>query len=134
IVIQIGADSTVDSRFNLNFEMNLTAMSTTTLGIHDQSITSAALALTTLEAITTALETLSNARGRVGAVQNRLVRTINNLSVTIENVQAAESQIRDADIAQEIANLTRNQILVQASTAMVGQANLIPQSVLQLLQ
>ncbi|WP_275450577.1 flagellin, partial [Nitrospina gracilis] len=134
VVIQIGADSTADSRFNLNFEMNLTAMNTSTLGINAVSITGAAEALTTLDHITTALETLSNARGRVGAVQNRLVRTINNLSVTIENVQAAESQIRDADIAQEIANLTRNQILVEASTAMVGQANLIPQSVLQLLQ
>ena len=71
---------------------------------------------------------------KVGAVQNRLVKTVSNLSIGIENLQAAESQIRDADIAHEVAQLTRNQILVQASTAMVGQANLLPQSVLQLLQ
>ena len=70
----------------------------------------------------------------MGAVQNRLVRAISNLEIAIENVTAAESRIRDADIAEEVALLTRNQILVQASTAMVGQANLIPQSVLQLLQ
>ena len=60
--------------------------------------------------------------------------TISNLNISVENLQAAESQIRDADIAEEVALLTRNQIMVQASTAMVGQANLIPQSVLQLLQ
>ena len=66
-------------------------------------------------------------------MQNRLTRTIQNLGVTIENLQAAESSIRDADIAEEIAELTRNQILVQSATAMVGQANMIPQSILQLL-
>ena len=69
----------------------------------------------------------------MGAVQNRLARTISNLSTSVENLAAAESQIRDADIAEEVALLTRNQIMVQASTAMVGQANLIPQSILQLL-
>jgi flagellin len=69
----------------------------------------------------------------VGAVQNRLTRSIANLSVSVENLTAAESSIRDADIAEEVAELTRNQILVQTATAMVGQANLIPQSVLQLL-
>ncbi|MBI4389148.1 MAG: flagellin FliC, partial [Nitrospinae bacterium] len=57
-----------------------------------------------------------------------------NLSITIENLSSAESAIRDADIAEEVAFLTRNQILVQAATAMVGQANLLPQSVLQLLR
>jgi len=66
-------------------------------------------------------------------VQNRLTRSIANLSVSVENLTAAESSIRDADIAEEVAELTRNQILVQTATAMVGQANLIPQSVLQLL-
>ena len=69
----------------------------------------------------------------MGAVQNRLTRSIANLSVSVENLTAAESSIRDADIAEEVAELTRNQILVQTATAMVGQANLIPQSVLQLL-
>ena len=69
----------------------------------------------------------------MGAIQNRLTRSIANLSVSVENLTAAESSIRDADIAEEVAQLTRNQILVQTATAMVGQANLIPQSVLQLL-
>ena len=96
--------------------------------------TNAGGALTALDSMNTAIAQITSGRGKVGAVQNRLVRTISNLSITIENLQAAESQIRDADIAEEVALLTRNQILVQASTAMVGQANLIPQSVLQLLQ
>ena len=83
--------------------------------------------------INTAISSVAASRGKVGAVQNRLTRSISNLSVSVENLQAAESQIRDADIAKEIADLTRNQILIQSSTAMVGQANLIPQSILQLL-
>ena len=97
-------------------------------------ITNPGKALVTLEAIDKFIAIVTDARGKVGAVQNRLVRTIANLNITVENLQSAESAIRDADIAAEVALLTRNQILVQASTAMVGQANLIPQSVLQLLQ
>jgi len=103
------------------------------LGIDTLSVTAAAQALTTLDTINDAIATVTQARGQVGAVQNRLTRSLGNLSVTIENLQAAESGIRDADIAAEIADLTRNQILVQSATAMVGQANLIPQSILQLL-
>ena len=103
------------------------------MGIDTLSVTAAAEALTTLDTINTAISTVTQGRGKVGAVQNRLTRSVGNLSVSIENLQAAESAIRDADIAEEIATLTRNQILVQSSTAMVGQANLIPQSILQLL-
>jgi len=97
-------------------------------------VTTAGAALTTLDQMDASLASVTQGRGKVGAMQNRLVRTVSNLSITIENLQAAESAIRDADIAEEVALLTRNQILVQAATAMVGQANLIPQSVLQLLQ
>ena len=97
------------------------------------SVTSANGALTALDSINNAIASVAATRGKVGAVQNRLARTISNISISVENLQAAESQIRDADIAEEVALLTRNQIMVQASTAMVGQANLIPQSILQLL-
>jgi flagellin len=113
--------------------VNLTAVNASSLLIAELSLTTAAGALTALDVINNAISTITQSRGKVGAVQNRLVRTISNLSVSIENLQAAESAIRDADIAEEVALLTRNQILVQAATAMVGQANLIPQSVLQLL-
>jgi flagellin len=133
ILIQVGLDSGVDSRINLNTQINLTAVNASSLLIAELSLTTAAGALTALDVINNAISTITQSRGKVGAVQNRLVRTISNLSISVENLQAAESSIRDADIAEEVAVLTRNQILVQAATAMVGQANLIPQSVLQLL-
>jgi len=133
VVLQIGINSNSNSQINLNKEMNLTAITSTALSIQNLSLTNIDAALTALAALNTAISSVAQGRGKVGAVQNRLTRTIANLSVTIENLQAAESSIRDADIAEEIAELTRNQILVQSATAMVGQANMIPQSILQLL-
>ena len=133
ILIQVGIDSTSASRIDLNADVNLQSISATSLGVDILNVTTAAAALTALDSINSAIDVVTQGRGRIGAVQNRLVRTISNLSIGVENLQAAESAIRDADIAEEVALLTRNQILVQASTAMVGQANLIPQSVLQLL-
>jgi flagellin len=132
-MIQIGIDNSKNSRLNLNSAINLAAVDASTLGIAALSVTGAAEALTALNEINGAIGSVTAARGKVGAVQNRLQRSVSALSVTAENLQAAESSIRDADIASEIAELTRNQILVQTSTAMVGQSNLIPQSVLQLL-
>ena len=134
IFIQVGIDSSADSRINLNTSINLAAVTSSSLSIDTLSVTSSEGALSALDSINTSIATVTQGRGKVGAVQNRLARTISNLSITVENLVAAESQMRDADIAHEVALLTRNQILVQASTAMVGQANLIPQSVLQLLQ
>jgi len=134
IFIQVGIDSSADSRINLNTSINLNAVTSSSLSIDTLSVTSSEGALSALDSINNSIATVTQGRGKVGAVQNRLARTISNLSITVENLVAAESQMRDADIAHEVALLTRNQILVQASTAMVGQANLIPQSVLQLLQ
>ena len=134
ILIQVGLDSSSHSRINLNTEVALEAMTSTGLTIHELSVTSADAALTALEQVNTSIGTITQGRGKIGAVQNRLIRTISTISIAVENLSAAESAIRDADIAEEVALLTRNQILVQAATAMVGQANLIPQSVLQLLQ
>ena len=133
IFIQVGIDSTVNSRINLNNDINRAAVTSSGLSLDSLSVTSAAGALSAMDSINTSILDVTKGRGKVGAVQNRLVRTISNLSIAVENLVAAESQIRDADIAEEVALLTRNQILVQTSTAMVGQANLIPQSVLQLL-
>ena len=133
IMIQVGLDSGANSRINLNEQIDLAAVTASSLSIDSLSVTTSAAALTALDSINTAVGTVTQGRGKVGSVQNRLVRTVSNLAISVENLQAAESQIRDADIAEEVAMLTRNQIMVQASTAMVGQANLIPQSVLQLL-
>jgi len=132
-LIQIGLDSTAESRIDLNTQLNLKSIDSTQLEIHNLSVTASSEALTALDKINDAIGSITASRGKVGAVQNRLTRSIANLSVSVENLTAAESSIRDADIAEEVAELTRNQILVQTATAMVGQANLIPQSVLQLL-
>ena len=132
-LIQIGIDSTANSRIDLNTQIDLASIDSTQLAIHNLSVTASAQALTALDTIDAAIGSITGSRGKVGAVQNRLTRSIANLSVSVENLTAAESSIRDADIAEEVAELTRNQILVQTATAMVGQANLIPQSVLQLL-
>ena len=133
LLIQIGLDSGANSRIDLNTELKLNSIDSTQLDIHNLSVTASSEALTALDKITDAIASITASRGKVGAVQNRLTRSIANLSVSVENLTAAESSIRDADIAEEVAELTRNQILVQTATAMVGQANLIPQSVLQLL-
>jgi len=132
-LIQIGIDSSANSRIDLNTQINLSSIDSTQLEIHNLSVTASSEALTALDKINEAIGSITESRGKVGAVQNRLTRSIANLSVSVENLTAAESSIRDADIAEEVAELTRNQILVQTATAMVGQANLIPQSVLQLL-
>jgi flagellin len=93
--------------------------------------TAATSAITLVDA---AISQVSTARGTLGALQNRFESAINSLQVATENVSASESRIRDTDMAMEMTNFTRNQILLQAGTAMLGQANQLPQSVLRLLQ
>ena len=134
ILIQVGIDASPESRINLDQEVNLQAITSTALGLDLLSVSTAEAALTALDSLNSSISVVTTGRGKVGAVQNRLVRTIANISISIENLTAAESSIRDADIAEEIALLSRNQILVQTATAMLAQANLIPQSALQLLQ
>ncbi len=133
VVIQVGMQATVADRINLNAAVNLTAIDSTGLNITGISVDSVASALDSLSRLDSALSIVTEGRGKLGAVQNRLVHTINNLAVSSENLQSAESAIRDADYASEISQFTRNQILVQASTAILAQANLVPQTVLQLL-
>jgi flagellin len=87
-----------------------------------------------LDAIDEAIKTVSNNRADLGAIQNRFEHTINNLNVAVENLTASESRIRDTDMAQEMTNFTRTQILTQAGTAMLAQANQVPQGVLSLLR
>lgn len=87
-----------------------------------------------IDTIDTAIGKVSTERSKLGATQNRLDHTINNLTATAENLSAAESRIRDVDMAQEMMEFTKNNILSQAATSMLAQANQMPQSVLQLLQ
>ena len=134
VVIHMGLDSRNENRINLNETLNLASTSTTGLGIVDVDISTQQGAREALVTLQEAVDKLSAARARVGAIQNRLTRAIQNLGVNIENLQAAASSIKDADVAEEVTDLTKQLLLVQTSAAMVGQANLIPEGVLLLLQ
>ncbi len=114
--------------------VTLKAMSATSLGINNLDLTTAAGAKAAIDTINTAIDTVSSMRSDFGALQNRLEHTINNLGVQNENITASESRIRDVDMAKEMMSYTKNNILVQASQAMLAQANQVPQGVLQLLQ
>jgi flagellin len=109
-------------------------MSSSALGIGNITIAKQENASEAIDKIKSAINTVSSTRGDLGAVQNRLEHTINNLGVATENMTAAESRIRDVDMAAEMMEFTKNNILTQASQAMLAQANQLPQGVLQLLQ
>jgi len=87
-----------------------------------------------IDQIDLAVSSVADARADLGAIQNRLEHTVNNLAVYHENLASSESRIRDVDMAAEMSNLTRLQILSQSGTAMLAQANQTPRAVLQLLQ
>jgi flagellin len=108
-----------------------TLTTTATTGGFISSYASAAAALTMLD---TAIDIVSTNRGRLGALQNRMESLIRGNSVTIENLAASESRIRDTDMAEETTAFTRNQILQQSGTAMLAQAQQVPQSILSLLR
>ena len=107
---------------------------TTGKAVSNISVTTAAKAKEAIGIANNAIDQISSMRSDFGALQNRLEHTINNLSVQSENITAAESRIRDVDMAKEMMAYTKNNILVQASQAMLAQANQVPQGVLQLLQ
>lgn len=103
------------------------------LGINSIDVSTAAGAQTAIQRIDSAIDSVDSSRAAIGAIENRLDFTISNLQNVSDNLSAARSQIQDADYAAETANLTKNQILQQAGTAMLAQANSLPQSVLSLL-
>ena len=127
-VFQVGANA------NETISVAISDMRSTALGVNGLDVSDAANVATSLGLIDTAIDSVSTQRGSLGATQNRLEHTINNLSVTAENLTASESRIRDTDMASEMMEFTRNQILSQAGTAMLAQANQVPQGVLSLLR
>lgn len=108
------------------------AMDSTSLGVDTLDLVTSADAA--IDVIDTAIKDVSTTRATLGAYQNRLEHTINNLNVSVENLSASESRIRDTDMAQEMVSFTRAQILSQAGTSMLAQANQAPQGVLSLLR
>ena len=130
ITFQVGAGVTA----NDTIAVSLTSSLGSDLGITSLDISSAGSSTTAITAIDSAIDSVSATRGRLGAAQNRLQSTIANLGVSIESLSAANSRIRDVDVAAETADLTRNSILQQAAISVLSQANLQPQTALRLFQ
>ena len=133
-VFQVGANTSVDNQITIATSDIATAMTAATQGPTASLGTTSGAALTAIDALDTALDEVNSARSTFGAAQNRFDAVISNLQVSAENQASARSRIMDADFAVETANLSRAQILQQAGTAMVAQANQLPQTVLKLLQ
>jgi flagellin len=124
----IGANANQTTAFDVN------PMDATSLGIDLVDVSDVTGANTAIGLIDAGIASVSSQRSTLGAAQNRLEYTINNLSVASENLSASESRIRDVDMALEMTNYTRNQIMTQAGVAMLAQANMSPQMILSLLQ
>ncbi|MFK3937726.1 flagellin [Alkalihalobacillus sp. NPDC078783] len=134
IKFQIGPNAEQSVDFTIP-EMNAEKLGIDEISVKDSEGTSGnAAAEDAIEKLDVAIANVSKNRSTLGAIQNRLEHTINNLQVTKENLTSSESRIRDADMALEMTEFTRNNILNQSATAMLAQANQLPQGVLQLLQ
>lgn len=135
LTFQVGIKNTANDRI----AMSITKLTTSTLGSTSLHIASASLSTATnaqaaIGVFDKAITQLSTARAKVGAVQNRMTVTIANLASTQEHLSAANSRIRDVDVASETASMTKSQILSQAGLAVLSQANQLPQSALSLLR
>ena len=124
----------VGSTGNQTIAFTIGTISTTQLGVSGIAVSSAASASAAIASIDAAISSVTTNRATLGAIQNRLEQTINRLGLMAENLQAAESRVRDADMAQEMIKFTKNQILQQSGMSMLAQANAAPQSVLSLLR
>lgn len=129
--IQVGIGTGASSAVTINLGSGMTS---TNLGLNTSSITTSANALTAISALESATASVSAQRASFGAAQNRLESTIRNIGMTVENLSAANSRIRDVDIAAETSSMTAMQILQQAGVSVLAQANATPQLALMLLQ
>lgn len=127
--LQIGAKNTGNDKLTISLKAAAAASIGATGSVSTQAGAQAAL-----DALDTAINSVSSQRGDLGSYMNRLQSTINNLQVAVENTSAAESRIRDVDVASETAAMTRSQVLVQAGTSILAQANQTPQAALSLLR
>jgi len=129
VSFQVGMNNTGNDRISISIANS----GSTSLGINDELLTSSTGAQKAIAALDTALQTINTSRGTLGATQNRLEATMSNLSIMHENTASANSRIKDVDVAEESAAFTRSQILSQAGTSMLAQANSLPQSALSLI-
>jgi flagellin len=133
LTLQIGAN-TVANVDDFDVSSLFIDATSATLGVDTQTLDTHANAQTAIASLDTAIDSINTARGNLGASSNRLESNAANLSTNIENLSSSESRIRNVDVAMESANLSRNQILQQAASAMLAQANQSPQLALQLLR
>lgn len=129
--IGIRNDPTID---RITFDASKADSNTAAIGVNLTSVADKASAQNSLAAVDKAIMNVSAMRADFGAIQNRLQSTMNNLAVSIENISAANSRIRDTDVAEESAELTKNNVLMQAGTSVLAQANQTTASAVQLLQ
>jgi flagellin len=136
VTFQVGLDSSASSKLTVSVANAKSANlgSGTGAMLSDQSITTASAAQTALAVIDAAIDDVSSIRGGIGAAMNRLSSTVANLATAVENLSAANSRIRDVDVAEETAQLTRSQILMQAGVSVLAQANQAPATALSLLR
>lgn len=130
VAFQVGLNNVAA---NDRISVSIGATSATSLSINTQSISAASKAQASLSALDNAIKSVSGTRGDLGAVQNRLQTTVNNLSTQRENISAANSRIRDVDVADETVSMTRSQILMQAGVAVLAQSNQLPSMALSLI-
>ena len=128
--LHVGADSDTNNKISVNID----SMSATGIGVKDLKVNTEDDATAAIDRISEAISKVSSQRSSLGAVQNRLEHTINNLDNVSENTTSAESRIRDTDMAKEMVNYSKNNILAQAGQSMLAQANQSNQGVLSLLQ
>ncbi len=134
LTMQVGFQNTSNDRISMSVTRLVTStLGSTSLHIASVSLSTATNAQAALGAFDKAIEQLSTARAKVGAFQNRASITISNLGVAHENLSAANSRIRDVDVASEAADMTKNQILSQAGISVLSQANSLPSSALALI-
>ena len=131
---QVGANTTADNQISITTSNTITSLGTNTQGSAATLGATATTARTAMTDIDAALTAVNSKRSEFGAYQNRFDAVVSNLQVSAENQSAARARIMDADFASETANLSRSQILQQAGTAMIAQANQLPQGVLSLLR
>jgi len=129
VSFQVGMRNTSADRISLT----LTNVDSTRLALDDDALDTSTTAQAAITALDTAIQTLNTQRGSLGATQNRLTMSISNLGTMRENMMAADSRIRDVDVAEESAAMARNQILSQAGTSVLAQANQLPQAALSLI-
>jgi flagellin len=135
LTFQVGIYNTSNDRLSMSItKLTASTLGSTSLHVASASLSTAAKAQSAIGAFDKAIQQLSQSRAKVGATQNRIQVTLANLASSHENLSAANSRIRDVDVAHETAQLTKSQILSQAGLAVLAQANQMPQSALSLLQ